>query len=94
MIILSCTFILQYQSILNDDPYHNVPVDEPSNAKGYAEYVRHEVLRVAVCQMISNPLPTDILPVRLRETIISLFPSFYDSYELTCLENSHMDGQV
>ena len=71
-----------------------MPVDEPSNAKGYAEYVRHEVLRVAVCQMMSNPPPPEVLPPRLRDTIVSLFPSFYDSYELTCMENMHMDGQV
>ena len=89
-------YIILLKSILNEDPYYNVEGHNRSSetSKQYNDFVRHEVLRVAVIGNIQNPPPLEVFPMELRQQCQLLFSSFYESYELTCEENLCKDGQV
>ena len=87
--------LLSIQSLMNEKPYHNEPGFEDTNATAcfnYSECIRHETLRVAVCDMVTSD--TGFFPERFRQTIHNLFLSFFEIYELTCNSNLHKTGQV
>ena len=97
MELTHCLCKQRCQSILNEEPYYNVEVKSSSAevSKQYNDYVRHETLRVAVVDnILHTALPVEVFPLSLQQLCLSLFVSFYDSYELTCEENAHKDGQV
>jgi len=82
---------------MNERPYYNEPGFEKGslqNAYLYNECIRHETLRVAVLDMVNNTSLNQSMPEALRDVIKGLFPSFLESYVLTCRENLHKDGQV
>lgn len=43
--------------------------------------------------MCSSSSQNAQLPEQLKSVVESLFPSFYDTYELICLSNIHKDSQ-
>ncbi|XP_064611647.1 ubiquitin-conjugating enzyme E2 Z-like [Liolophura sinensis] len=82
--------LVSVQSLLNENPYHNEPgfkrERNPGDAKRYNDIIRHETLRVAVCDMMEgNPQ----CPEDLREVMVKSFPSYYDYYTSVCERNSH-----
>lgn len=87
--------LISIQSLMNDKPYHNEPGFELEKHTGdserYNECIRHETLRVAVCQMMENPNP--VMPASLRTAMENLFPDNFDSYMSTIKEKIHLDGQ-
>ncbi len=87
--------LMSIQSLMTENPYHNEPGFEapnPTDSQNYNDCIRHETIRVAVIEMITDT--TSGMPNQLREVMLSLFPDFIDSYELTCLTNQSKDGQV
>jgi ubiquitin-conjugating enzyme E2 Z len=83
---------------MSEKPYHNEPgFESPNNLESdnYNHCIRHETLRVAVCEMASKSSSmASLIPPVLKEVIHSLFPNFMESYELTCVSNKFLDGQV
>ena len=50
--------LISIQSLLNETPYHNEPGFErersPGDVKRYNDIIRHETIRVAVCDMLDG----------------------------------------
>jgi ubiquitin-conjugating enzyme E2 Z len=90
--------LLSIQSLMNERPYHNEPgFEAPNNIQcnNYSDCIRHESLRVAVCEMADESTSQHKqLPEQLKSVVRSLFLNFFDSYELTCISNSNKDTQV
>lgn len=85
--------LLSIQSLMNEKPYHNEPGFEGINivdCNNYSECIRHETIRVAVCEMATAVG----LPEKLKPIIRNLFLSFFETYELTCSSNLSKSGQV
>lgn len=97
--VLSLTSVLvSIQSLLNEKPYCNEPGYEQERQPGdickYNDIIRHETLRVAVCEMLEDNALTATIPSPLRTLMEESFLSMYELYELTCMENEGMDGRV
>jgi len=89
--------LLSIQSLMNEHPYHNEPGFEAPNifeSRKYDDCIRHETLRVAVCEMAGDTSTSRSMPEKLRSIVNSLFPAFVDCYEITCVENMAKDGRV
>jgi ubiquitin-conjugating enzyme E2 Z len=88
--------LLSIQSLMNEKPLRNEPGFETADViqcNNYSDGIRHDTLRVAVCEMASAGSSMNAgLPEALRSVVNALFPNFYDSYELTCQSNMHKDG--
>ncbi|XP_071942864.1 ubiquitin-conjugating enzyme E2 Z-like [Antedon mediterranea] len=86
--------LISIQSLLNDKPYHNEPGFEQERHSGdcekYNECIRHETIRVAVCDMIKH----STLPVPLRKVMETSFPDFYDYYKSTAMKKTHLSGII
>ncbi len=58
---------------MNDKPYHNEPGFEqarhPRDVANYNDCIRHETLRVAVCEMAGNTTMARSVPESLRMLI-------------------------
>ncbi|CAF0917679.1 unnamed protein product, partial [Didymodactylos carnosus] len=87
------SLLISIQSLMSDKPYHNEPGFEHERTTGdskvYNDIIRHETLRVAVCEMLENE---NSCPKQLREVMIKQFLDFYDVYSETCTENLNKDG--
>lgn len=86
--------LLSIQSLMNEKPYHNEPGFDATNTidcNNYSDCIRHETLRVAVCEMAAGETP---MPEKLKTIVQCLFPSFFETYELICTSNIHKCGQV
>jgi ubiquitin-conjugating enzyme E2 Z len=86
--------LLSIQSLMNEKPYHNEPGFErpnSSDSQNYNDCIRHETIRVAVIEALNQSQNT--VPQSLFDVITSLFPSFYESYEITCISNLSKSGQ-
>jgi ubiquitin-conjugating enzyme E2 Z len=92
------TVLLSIQSLMNENPYYNEPGFETSNvdaSNNYNNCIRHDTLKAAVCEMAAQETSQHCqLPDKLKSVVLSLFPSFFDSYEIICLSNLHKAGQV
>jgi ubiquitin-conjugating enzyme E2 Z len=92
------SILLSIQSLMNEKPYHNEPgFEAPNNIQcnNYSDCIRHESLRIAVCEMADERTSQHKqLPEQLKSVIRSLFLNFFDSYELSCISNSSKDKQV
>ncbi|PIK52451.1 putative ubiquitin-conjugating enzyme E2 Z [Apostichopus japonicus] len=90
------SLLISIQSLMNDKPYHNEPGFETEKHAGdcerYNECIRHETLRVAVCQMMNDP--NSAMPAPLISAMENLFPDYFESYMSTIKEKMHLDGQV
>ncbi|KAH7939789.1 hypothetical protein HPB52_017448 [Rhipicephalus sanguineus] len=92
--------LVSIQSMLNDYPYYNDPSYEkreriPGEANRYNEYLRHETIRVAVCDQGEAALDaTSDLPALFREKILERFVEAYDSYENSVKDKLRLTGQT
>lgn len=88
------SLLISIQSLMSENPYHNEPGFEnersPGDSKAYNDIIRHETLRVAVCEMLENP---NSCPKQLYEVITKQFFQFYDYYIEVCTDNSTKDGK-
>ncbi|KAG8140111.1 hypothetical protein E2320_002854 [Naja naja] len=53
--------LISIQSLMTENPYHNEPGFEqerhPGDSKNYNECIRHETIRIAVCDMLEGKCP-------------------------------------
>lgn len=88
------SLLISIQSLMSEKPYHNEPGFEQERNIGdsqtYNEIIKHETLRVAVCDMLENE---NSCPPQLREVMIKQFFDFYDYYVEVCAENQNKEGQ-
>ncbi|XP_064594694.1 ubiquitin-conjugating enzyme E2 Z-like isoform X2 [Liolophura sinensis] len=87
--------LLVIQDMLQENPYKKEPIgykkefpDLPGMEK-YNEVIRHETLRVAVCDMLEGQV---IMPEEMRCTVKRRFREFYPCYMKTCTENTRLNG--
>uniref|UniRef100_A0A8D2PLN7 Ubiquitin-conjugating enzyme E2 Z n=1 Tax=Zosterops lateralis melanops TaxID=1220523 RepID=A0A8D2PLN7_ZOSLA len=59
--------------------------------KNYNECIRHETIRVAVCDMLEGKCPC---PEPLRGVMEKSFMEYFDFYEGVCKERLHLQGQT
>ncbi|KAJ8251685.1 hypothetical protein GJAV_G00224010 [Gymnothorax javanicus] len=87
--------LISIQSLMTENPYHNEPGFEqerhPGDSKNYNECIRHETLRVAVCDMLDGKCPC---PEALWTVMEKSFLEYYDFYEGVCKERLHLQGQT
>jgi len=92
--------LLSIQSIMCEKPYHNEPgfevgVGDTKDASAYNDIIRHETVRIAVCDMCDpRTVLHKSLPPLIQSFTRSMFTDFYDIYEETCTSNLRLDGQV
>jgi len=76
--------LLSIQSLLSTFPYHNEPGFErehlPGDAERYNDCIRHETLRVGVCQQMEHPHQLD----DFRGVADKMFMEQFDYYLQTC----------
>uniref|UniRef100_A0A8C6UCB4 Ubiquitin-conjugating enzyme E2 Z n=1 Tax=Neogobius melanostomus TaxID=47308 RepID=A0A8C6UCB4_9GOBI len=86
--------LISIQSLMTENPYHNEPGFEqerhPGDSKNYNECIRHETMRVAVCDMLEGKVPC---PDALWSVMEKSFLEYYDFYEGVCKERLHLQGQ-
>ncbi|KAK7940032.1 hypothetical protein WMY93_003358 [Mugilogobius chulae] len=86
--------LISIQSLMTENPYHNEPGFEqerhPGDSKNYNECIRHETMRVAVCDMLEGKVPC---PDALWSVMEKSFLEYYDFYESVCKERVHLQGQ-
>ncbi|XP_785296.3 ubiquitin-conjugating enzyme E2 Z [Strongylocentrotus purpuratus] len=87
--------LMSIQSLMNEKPYHNEPGFEqerhPGDCQRYNDCIRHETVRVAVCDMIEHP--SKHIPAELQQVNRTSFPDFYDYYITTVQDRMHLTGQ-
>lgn len=92
------SILLSIQSLMNENPFHNEPGHQTADFRTVSSYndcVRHETIRVAVCEMVDSKTSMhQSLPVELQDIVKTLFPGFIESYNITCTSNLHKDGQL
>ncbi|XP_070546542.1 ubiquitin-conjugating enzyme E2 Z-like [Ptychodera flava] len=88
--------LISIQSLMNEKPYHNEPGFEQGRQSGDAQRcndcIRHEKIRVAVCETLENI--SDKVPDELREVMEKSFPEFYDYYTSTVNDRLYLSGQT
>ncbi|XP_038836435.1 ubiquitin-conjugating enzyme E2 Z-like [Salvelinus namaycush] len=86
--------LISIQSLMTENPYHNEPGFEqerhPGDSKNYNECIRHETMRVAVCDMLDGKVPC---PEALWSVMEKSFLEYYDFYEGVCKERLHQQEQ-
>lgn len=86
--------LISIQSLMTENPYHNEPGFEqerhPGDSKNYNECIRHETMRVAVCDMLEGKVPC---PEALWSVMEKSFLEYFDFYESVCKERLHLQGQ-
>ncbi|KAL0992436.1 hypothetical protein UPYG_G00093280 [Umbra pygmaea] len=86
--------LISIQSLMTENPYHNEPGFEqerhPGDSKNYNECIRHETIRVAVCDMLDGKVTC---PEALWSVMEKSFLEYYDFYEGVCKERLHLQGQ-
>uniref|UniRef100_A0A8C5SBY6 Ubiquitin-conjugating enzyme E2 Z n=1 Tax=Laticauda laticaudata TaxID=8630 RepID=A0A8C5SBY6_LATLA len=86
--------LISIQSLMTENPYHNEPGFEqerhPGDSKNYNECIRHETIRIAVCDMLEGKCPC---PEPLRGVMEKSFMEYYDFYEGICKERLRLQGQ-
>ena len=82
---------------MNEKPYFNEPgfevARDPRDVSNYNACLRHETMRVAVCEMLSGPAH-ESMPEPLRLIVRDLFSDFYERYRQLCLEEQARDGEA
>ncbi|XP_069490681.1 ubiquitin-conjugating enzyme E2 Z [Ambystoma mexicanum] len=86
--------LISIQSLMTENPYHNEPGFEQErhcgDSKNYNECIRHETIRVAVCDMLEGKC---MCPDTLRGVMEKSFMEYYDFYEAACKDRLHLQGQ-
>ncbi|KAH3704505.1 ubiquitin-conjugating enzyme E2 Z-like [Dreissena polymorpha] len=87
--------LISIQSLLNEKPYHNEPgfhvERNAGDASRYNDIIRHETLRVGVCDMLEQKCSC---PAALREVMEKSFPDYYVYYVGICEANKHRQGET
>ncbi|XP_052407326.1 ubiquitin-conjugating enzyme E2 Z isoform X2 [Carassius gibelio] len=85
--------LISIQSLMTENPYHNEPGFEqerhPGDSKNYNECIRHETMRVAVCDMLEGKVSCPKALCVMEKS----FLEYYDFYEGVCKEHLHLQGQ-
>ncbi|KAK8772946.1 hypothetical protein V5799_012521 [Amblyomma americanum] len=89
--------LLSIQSLLTENPYFNEPGHESEMNAGdsgrYNAVIRHETIRVAVCDAVDACIKgSSLCPPALRKKILKTFSESYDKYEKVVKENLHLSG--
>ncbi|KAL1417512.1 hypothetical protein MTO96_000609 [Rhipicephalus appendiculatus] len=89
--------LISVQSLMSEKPYHNEPgfTNElaPGDAERYNEYIRHETIRVAVCDQVEAALKeSPDCPAVFRNHILKAFSESYDKYEEIVKAKVHLTG--
>jgi ubiquitin-conjugating enzyme E2 Z len=76
---------ISMQSLLNEKPYRNEPGYEKAKGtekqlKNYLEYIRHEKIRVAVCDVVEDILFWGVALSEKSHQIIQIFKDNYEAY--------------
>lgn len=96
------SLLVSIQSLLTDDPfydqvYYYAEDDKETERKvadDYKVYIRHEVIRVAVCGAVENCLESgSSYPEEFRGTVLKLFLERYDSYEESVKSHLRVKGE-
>ncbi|XP_020836131.1 ubiquitin-conjugating enzyme E2 Z-like [Phascolarctos cinereus] len=86
--------LISIQSLMNENPYYNEPGFEeekhPGDSEKYNEYIRHETIRVAVCDMLEGKCPC---PEPLRGVMEKSFLEYYDIYEVACKDRLYLQDR-
>uniref|UniRef100_A0A4X2JM15 Ubiquitin-conjugating enzyme E2 Z n=1 Tax=Vombatus ursinus TaxID=29139 RepID=A0A4X2JM15_VOMUR len=87
--------LVSIQSLMNENPYYNEPGFEqernPGDSNNYNELIRHETIRVAVCDMLEGKCPC---PESLRGVMEKSFMEYYDIYKMVCRDRLHLQDQA
>ncbi|XP_064598104.1 ubiquitin-conjugating enzyme E2 Z-like [Liolophura sinensis] len=91
--------LLEIQAMLNERPFENEPdpfhpgfpfPELPGNDMSkYNDVIRHETLRVAVCDMLEPG--TVVMPEEMRTKIKDIFFDNYKDYIGICKKNNHLN---
>ncbi|KAH7966603.1 hypothetical protein HPB49_017999 [Dermacentor silvarum] len=89
--------LISVQSLMTEKPYYNEPgfVIErvPGEADRYSDYIRHETIRVAVCDQVEAALKeSPDCPAAFREQILKSFSESYSRYEEIVKGKLHLTG--
>lgn len=92
------TVLLSIQSLMNEKPYFNEPGFDkernPGDSSRYNEIIKHETLRVAVCDMLEGvTCDSRNCPQALRDVMEKSFPEFYEYYEAQAKMKLHVSKQ-
>ncbi|KAH7979912.1 hypothetical protein HPB49_011906 [Dermacentor silvarum] len=85
-------------SLMTTDPYFNEPAlvrrKEPGEASGYNDFIRHETIRVAVCDMVEACLQkkAPCHPI-LQVVILKAFVHLYPNYVRIVRGQLHLNGR-
>ncbi|RWS20709.1 ubiquitin-conjugating enzyme-like protein, partial [Leptotrombidium deliense] len=82
------SLLISIQSLLNENPFYNEPGYErgsshsnPKDVSRYNEIIKHETIRVAVCDMLEGTnRDTQKCPQSLKTVMQENFSRFYDHY--------------
>ncbi|KAH7942981.1 ubiquitin-conjugating enzyme E2 Z [Rhipicephalus sanguineus] len=78
------TVLIAIQSLMTDEPYHNVPAlvrGRPDEAGAYNDFLVHETLRVAVCDEVEAALDLhSSYSPEIRKVVLRTFPELYDTH--------------
>ncbi|KAH6940803.1 hypothetical protein HPB50_007022 [Hyalomma asiaticum] len=75
------------------DALHAVRGQLDHSAQCYAQFVRHECVRVAVCDAVESCLQdSPLFPKAFKETVLRKFLEFYGKYEKALKEQRHLNG--
>ncbi|XP_037288861.2 ubiquitin-conjugating enzyme E2 Z [Rhipicephalus microplus] len=91
------TVLLSIQSLLNKEPYYNLPGQTRGiffdGCKSYSERLRHETIRVAVCDAVEACLHEDPpCPPDLVAAVLKTFAEYYDKYKKNVAERLYLTG--
>ncbi|XP_050043586.1 ubiquitin-conjugating enzyme E2 Z-like [Dermacentor andersoni] len=91
------TVLISIQSLMSEKPYFNeVGYDRerrPGDASRYNAVIRHETIRVAVCDAVEACLVgSSACPPALRRRILRAFPEYCDRYEKLVGDQMHLNG--
>ncbi|KAM4535119.1 ubiquitin-conjugating enzyme E2 Z isoform 2-T2 [Fundulus diaphanus] len=85
--------LISIQSLMTENPYHNEPGFEqerhPGDSNNYNECIRHETMRVAVCDMLEGKVSCPEALTVMEKS----FLEYFDFYEGVCKERLHLQGQ-
>ena len=89
--------LLSIQSLLTPKPYCNEPGFEnprnPRDADAYSEFVRHETIRVAFCDILEqDSIASKALPPAFLDLVREVGPSFFSLHEEYCRKRMRTDG--
>ncbi|KAH7970722.1 hypothetical protein HPB49_014625 [Dermacentor silvarum] len=91
------SLLISIRSLFTGDPLydaaHAVRGQLDYSAECYREFVRHESIRIAVCDTVESYLQDHPpLPRAFRGTVLKTFAKFYSKYEKALMEQKRLNG--